>query len=247
MIDIKHIANAGFCIKYNDIKILVDALHNDKQDVFSVVPLDILMNMYLNVGEYKDANIILVTHYHFDHFSADVFLKYIENNSVDRIFMPIQAYNLIKKDLKNNENFIILCDEHKDIMEINFKNIKIKYFSTGHMGEQYKNIQNFGYLIFLDDKKILVTGDSDYNFEIYKKLKNEKIDIAFVNPLFINDDKGYEIIEKLDIKKICIHHVPFKIDDNGIIRNFVDKMVERLNNKLDIIVFKDENDSFKLL
>lgn len=119
-----------------------------------------------------DADIILITHSHYDHFSI---------NDIDRI--------------KKNDTIIVITEDiYNEVLELRFKenniikvlpgntytidNIKFSTIPSYNINKQFHPLNNnwVGYLIEIDNIKYYVTGDTD----LIDEAKKVKCDILFV-------------------------------------------------------------------
>lgn len=81
---------------------------------------------------------------------------------------------------------------------------------------------------------MFIIGDADFRSEYFEKMLHDaKIDIAFVNPLFINNKKGREVINNvIKPKYLVIYHIPFKNDDKIEFRKLVSHDIMKYNDDL---------------
>ncbi len=120
---------------------------------------------------YNDADIIFVTHDHYDHYDEESILKVKKNNTV--IVVPVLLEEKAKKifDIDN----IILVEPNKkyEVLGITFETVRA-----------YNNEKNFhpkeknwvGYIITLDDKRYYIMGDTDDTVDARKV----ECDVVFV-------------------------------------------------------------------
>ena len=121
--------------------------------------------------ESHDADYIFITHDHYDHFELDSIKKVMKEDTIivfpDSMFIKIVPY--LKGDnlrgVNPNEEYTINGLEFSTIPSYNLN----KDFHP-------RNNNWVGYVLQLDDKTVLVSGDTDATEE----LLNTKCDIAFV-------------------------------------------------------------------
>ncbi len=141
------------CIKFNKEKILyIDPFHLD--------------------NNYNDADIILITHSHYDHFSEEDILKVKNENTIicvtDDLYDKTLALNVKKENIvvvKPNDTYKILRVEIKTIPAYNIN----KTFHPKENGW-------VGYILNLQGHAYYIAGDTDITEE------NKKVvcDVAFV-------------------------------------------------------------------
>lgn len=117
---------------------------------------------------YNDADIIFITHDHYDHFSKEDILKVMKNNTV------IVAPQMMRSELAEFKNvFLVDVDKEYDLLGISFRSTKA-----------YNNDKKFhpkekgyvGYIVNLNGLKYYIAGDTDN----LPELENIKCDVAFL-------------------------------------------------------------------
>ena len=82
------IANAGILLEIDGIRFLIDGLHHSSQYPFSPVPQAMLDQMLRGEGPFRDADFLLFTHDHPDHWSPALTQVYLQANRVRRVLLP---------------------------------------------------------------------------------------------------------------------------------------------------------------
>ena len=119
---------------------------------------------------YNDADFILITHSHYDHFSEEDIQKVKNKNTTI----------LITEDLISKVN----SNDYKNIVKVEpfqiyeFKDIKIETIPAYNINKQFHPRENnwVGYILTINQNKYYVAGDTD----ITKENKSVKCDVAFV-------------------------------------------------------------------
>ena len=120
--------------------------------------------------DYHDADIIFITHSHYDHYSPLDIKKVIKDNTI--IVCPEDVKEeLLKLDIKN----IIEVVPNKDYEVLN---IKFKTIPAYNINKNFHPKENnwIGYLINYNNVKYYIAGDTD----ITEENKNIICDVAFV-------------------------------------------------------------------
>lgn len=117
--------------------------------------------------EQNDANLILITHDHYDHYSEEDIKKVINENTV------IVAPKTMKVGINAKEVIYVEPSKQYEIL-----GIKIKTIPAYNINKHFhpKENQWVGYILELEDKKYYVAGDTD----ITPENKQVKCDIALV-------------------------------------------------------------------
>jgi len=120
----------------------------------------------------KDADIIIITHSHYDHFSEEDIIK-VKNEQTQILI----TNDLVEKTLQLGfckENIIVVIPNNVyNILDIQINTIPA-YNINKNFHPKEKNW--VGYILELEDKKIYIAGDTD----ITEENKNIKCDIALV-------------------------------------------------------------------
>lgn len=122
--------------------------------------------------KYNDADIVFITHSHYDHYSEEDIDKVIKENTF--IVVPEELLErLLKKGYKNEYIITVKPYETKTVNEIRFETVP-----AYNINKEFHPKENnwVGYIIELDGIRYYIAGDTDLTEE------NEKIkcDVAFV-------------------------------------------------------------------
>lgn len=257
-IEVTLLANEGILIQWNGIKILIDGMHENENEMFSGLSQNILEDLI--AGEkplYRNIDYILFTHCHFDHFSADVTEAFLKEHRVKGFMLPdrqSQEFTSLRDTAKLQADKTWLLDlplgDKKEIKLSESKGFSLTVFRAIHAGEQYLDVENYCYLLNFNGRKIFIIADSDYDSNYFSKmLPDDTIETAFVNPLFLSIGGGRDVItHALKPEKLVVYHIPFEDKDPAGFRKLTMRNIERyrsslppvfvLWNELQTIVFK---------
>ena len=121
---------------------------------------------------YNDADMIFITHDHYDHYSEEDIDKVRKNNTI--FIVPENLLNkLIKKGI-NDENIITLDPGDAE----NIDGIKVEAIHSYNIDKPFHPKENnwLGYVIEIDGVRYYIAGDTD----ITEENKIIKCDVAFV-------------------------------------------------------------------
>ncbi len=198
--EIMYIANAGFLIKTSNKKILIDGLFGNFESDWCTVPsAKIVEKLETCIEPFDQIDVILVTHAHVDHFNPEMVCKHLGNNPTCVLICPEQARLELEKtwgyeSYKSRILEITPANEggsHSvDIGGIGIKVYRLKHSAyylvnekTGRKYNKHKDVQNLGFMLEIEGKKIFHGGD--WGFEgvrrKYNPLKAAKLDVAFLD------------------------------------------------------------------
>lgn len=149
-----------------DIEVLYhSSIRINKEKLIYIDPYHIEKN-------YNDADMIFITHDHYDHYSEEDIDKIRKNNTI--FIVPENLLNkLIKKGI-NDENIITLDPGDAE----NIDGIKVEAIHSYNIDKPFHPKENnwLGYVIEIDGVRYYIAGDTD----ITEENKNIKCDVAFV-------------------------------------------------------------------
>ena len=176
--------------------------------------------------EYHDADIIFITHSHYDHYSPLDIKKVIKDNTI--VVCPKDVKEeLLKLDINN----IIEVVPNKDYEVLN---IKFKTIPAYNINKNFHPKENnwVGYLINYNNVKYYIAGDTD----ITEENKNIICDVAFVpiGGTFTMDYKeAASLINEIQPKIVVPTHYGLIVGnkDDGI------KFSKLLNNSIECKIY----------
>lgn len=122
-------------------------------------------------NETKDANIIFITHSHYDHFSIKDILKIKNENTI--IVSTKDTYQELIKYFNSNKIIIVIPNNSYEVLGIKFDTVR-----AYNVNKSFHPIDNdwVGYIINIDNTKYYIMGDTDINDDVLKV----KCDVLFI-------------------------------------------------------------------
>lgn len=162
----------------------------------------IYIDPYQIVGNPKDADIIFITHDHFDHYSEEDISKIRKDNT--SIIIPQSLLdNVLMFGFEKDHVVVVAPNQSYHVQEITFETIPA--YNVNKMFHPKEN-NWVGYIINIDDARIYVAGDTD----ITEENKKVKCDVAFVpvgGTYTMNYQEAAELINEIMPKyAIPIHY-----------------------------------------
>ncbi|MFC2164379.1 ankyrin repeat domain-containing protein [Acidobacteriota bacterium] len=201
-VEISYIANDGFMIATESKKILVDALFQNPFG-YSDTPVKAFEKVLKKQPPFEKIDLILFSHAHRDHFEPEMAQQAL---AVHQEAMLVGNAVLNKEfQQQAGDNFQSLSSrvhninpEWGSIFTKVINGIDVKIFPVNHadLNGEYVTL---AYVIELVGIRILHLGDiyAPSNVDYFKKyaLEKERIDIAFIDPFFLLDHAGQEILK----------------------------------------------------
>ena len=163
--------------------------------------------------DFSDANILLVTHDHADHYDAQEIVSAVRKTNAVVVGPPSIAYPLLVECHLPAENLRILY--HQDpgtSVSTQIDGVTISSFSSLHFSDGDNMTIHNSYLIELDGKKIFATGDSHVITTKDKRLFD--LDALICNfVIFDKDIACVSLLEEIQRKYSPKQLVPVHIID----------------------------------
>ena len=121
---------------------------------------------------YNDADIVFITHDHYDHYSEEDIDKVINENTT--IIIPEELLTkILRKGI--NKNAVITVESNKEYM---VQGIKFETMPSYNVNKKFHPKENnwVGYIITIDEVRYYIAGDTD----ITEENRKVKCDVAFV-------------------------------------------------------------------
>lgn len=153
---------------------MIDNIYLGKQNSIKIKKQNkiIYIDPYKLKGKQESADVIFITHSHYDHFS----LKDIEKckkDSTKIIVTEDLEDEILNNGFKKSNVIIVKPDEKYKVLDINFKTVR----SYNLFKKYHPKSKNWvGYIIELEGNSYYIVGDSDVNEDILKV----KCDVLFV-------------------------------------------------------------------
>lgn len=174
--------------------------------------------------DYHDADIIFITHSHYDHYSEENISKVIKDNTT--IVVPKDLEDMVLQFGFAKEHIIVVSpNEEYSVLGINFKTIPAY---NANKNFHPKSNEWVGYIVNLDQTTYYIAGDTD----ITEENRQVKCDVAFVpigGTYTMTYSEAAELINEIKPQIAApIHYgliVGNKEDANNF-ANLVDKEIE---------------------
>lgn len=221
-------ANAGVLLSVSGIKYMVDALHHEGQYPFSKVPLSLLTEMNREDNIFHNADYLIFTHAHPDHYTPQVVLDYLRHNVVHRLLLPrgkeAQEAELVSyADLKSIPVWRLGLPRGKIHTYQLQHDVYLTVMGMRHVSAQFANLDCDCLLLTAAGQNYLFTSDCDFtNSSCFDFLKDIPIECAFINPYFFHDEEGRHLLSNvISPRHVILYHIPFQEEDTLSMRSLV--------------------------
>ncbi|MGH9779245.1 MAG: MBL fold metallo-hydrolase, partial [Candidatus Acidiferrales bacterium] len=231
-LEVTYIANEGFLlvipppeipgnVALNDNAVLIDALFRDGISPYDVVPLDRREQVETARPPF-DATLVLVSHYHADHFDPAAVARYLKHNFRAELVSSEQVAERVAEALNDdvilrNRVHAVVGSSPESGASLTVGGIGLHVRRISHGSGRHAEIQNLAQVVTLAGWKILHIGDADAGEAEFKRLdfKKEKLDVAFIPFWYLTDDKGAALVKRYVHPRIVVamHIPPGELDE----------------------------------
>lgn len=196
---VHYIANEGFLIEVGAKKVLIDALFDNQSITWCHVPDEMTLRKMENAeAPFDGVDLILVTHAHPDHFSAQSVIRRLRSDPSAVVIGPPQMVTALDAagatEQEIDERIVEVDLELFDSTALDLAGIGVRAYrlkhseyviedpKTGEKIDRHKNVENLIYLIEVVGKRFLHVGDAvlSQNPELFNDGLFEKVDLDIV-------------------------------------------------------------------
>lgn len=216
-IKLTYVGNEGVLISDGTKAVLIDGLHRKYGDAYLNPPPDVLEAMESAKPPFDQVRVVLVSHVHGDHFSAESVGLHLKNNPKAVLVSDAQKMSDIARLVPDHGSIrnqtYEATPEWKERIVFERDGIKVTLLGMKHgTPERHWWVKNLGHIIEIGGKKLFHFGDADTgpdNFASFN-LATENIDIAFVPYWFLLGDNGRKLVRETIAAKhnIAVHISP---------------------------------------
>lgn len=217
-LQISYIGNMGVLLSSGGEAIVIDGLHKEYKPTY-VFPSDtttaqLIKGTYQQLGKIKMA---LITHYHRDHFDAELSLALLSANPESFVLAAAQALDMIRE---KTQSAVSAIDQQLKqipydgtIHQVRNGVIEVRAFKCPHVNARHASVQNLAFLININGHKVLHLGDSNWDVASQAlenaSLLDESIDIAILPYwMLLNENSKEKVHQLIRPKKLIATHLP---------------------------------------
>jgi len=215
-IKLTYVGNEGVLISDGTKAVLIDGLHRKYDDDYLNPPPEVLSAMETARPPFDQVRVVLVSHVHGDHFSAESVGLHLKNNPKAMLISDAQKMSDIARLYPDHASIrgqtAEITPSWKERVVYEKNGIKVTLLGMKHGSDRFWWIKNLGHIIEIGGKKLFHFGDADNTVENFAafNLAGEKIDIAFIPYWFLLNENGRQLVRETIAAKhnIAVHISP---------------------------------------
>jgi len=216
-IKLTYVGNEGVLISDGTKAVLMDGLHRKYDDAYLNPPPEVLSAMETAKAPFDQVRVVLVSHVHGDHFSAESVALHLKNNPKAILVSDAQKIADIARQFPDHASVrnqtYEATPEWKERIIFERDGIKVTLLGMKHGSpDRHWWVKNLGHIIEIGGKKLVHFGDADTALENFASfnLAAEKIDIAFIPYWFLLTEDGRALVRETIAAKdnIAVHISP---------------------------------------
>lgn len=248
------VSNAGLLLQLGSTKILLDAIWSQSA-AYSSPPASI-RTQWLSGNPHSqwcNADYIVFTHLHNDHFEETEVIDYLAANKVravwfepqDKVTSTAKLSSYMREHAVEHHSFEAECGRYTK-HKLN-EQLAITGICTAHMGINAHESHNALLIDYLD-KHILLVADAEFPEPIFKQaLKGVQPDAVFLNPVHFYSRRVLQFVtQELGAKMLVVYHVPFAGEGNSVFRRMVSKKLPQISAQIPVNLLWNIGDSLEL-
>lgn len=180
-VKITYLRNDGVLISDGENKVIIDGLYATLSGWIEMESTD-LTELSNAVAPYDNANLLLATHAHGDHFTSSEVNTYLARSSSTRFIGPPS----LSSNVSSEKVEPVSIDLHEKVSltvnGIDLDVLHLTHFQPQDPNLNFSNMQHYGFLIKMGGLKILHLGDHEMTTENLQafSLLNEAIDVVLI-------------------------------------------------------------------
>ena len=193
-VKVTFVGNAGFLITVGDKKILIDAFFSGFPPGYTL-PFNVKTLLLNAKPPFDQVDLILATHDHADHFSAEMVRQHMQSNPKAVFISTTQAAS----QLADFGDRVIAVDPVAGTPvneEANGIQVEAIYLSHGTPPSGQTEIYNNGYIVTINGTKVFHSGDNAALRDVVQyKLSEQNIDLAFIEHFYLRNSASRGILD----------------------------------------------------
>ena len=213
-VSITYLANEGVFVESGGRGVLIDALFRGGVAGYARVPAAELEKIETARPPYDTVRLVLVSHYHPDHFDPESVLRHLKHNTRARLISSKQVVDkvLALPDVDDaiRKRIRAVAPREKEKVTIEGPGPKVEFIRLSHGEGRFAKIWNLGMIVHLGGKRILHIGDASRNPKTTEPLAMHArgVDVACIPDWILTSTRGGPFVrDRLAPKRVVAIHI----------------------------------------
>ncbi len=217
-----YLANAGVMFAYGEQKILFDPLFQEGFGQYRLLPVEIERALFDGLPPWDGVDAIFISHYHDDHFSPDLMLRFLAAQAAVQLYAPAQAVAALKRSA--GDDYLAVADRVHPVqleygekpLRVDIPGIVIEAVRIPHSGwpGRMQDVENIAFRVTLEKEATVVhLGDADTKQPHFSRdadyWRARQTDLALPPYWYFLSPNGQAVLEKFIVPTRSVGvHVP---------------------------------------
>ena len=213
-VTITYLANEGIMVTSGDQSVLVDALFRGGVSGYELHEPAELEKIETAKPPYGGVDLVLVTHFHADHFDAGSVARHLANNKNAVLVTSEQVAKEVQKAAAHiapiASRIRTRTPDVKDRETDESSGIRVDVLGLSHGGGRFEKVRNMGYVIHLGGKRILHVGDAQIDNACFEPMEQfaKGVDVACLPHWMVEHPTGVAFVrDVLKPKQLIVFHI----------------------------------------
>ena len=198
---ITFLANEGVMLSAGSDKVLIDALYM-AYGTYAVPDQETQARLALGKQPFDGVDVILVTHYHGDHFAPEPVARHLRSNAAATLVTSRQVIDSLRAGTSltgiGADRLLSRTTPRGTRRREAINGITIELLGIPHGSRRHRRVEHLGFIVDVGGRRVLHVGDTDITEETYAPLRLDttRVDVALIPYWALLDDDSRRVITR---------------------------------------------------
>lgn len=212
-VHVRFLANEGVLLTAGQDKVLIDGLFVRYGD-YATPDWRTARHLVLAEPPFDSVDVVLVTHYHGDHFAPEPVAGHLRYNPRSALVTSQQVIDSLRAGASLTgvaaERIMPRTMKPGTRRREKINGVAVELLGVPHGGRRHRHVEHVGFIVEMGGRRVLHLGDTDINDETYGALRLDtaRVDVALVPYWTLLDEDSRRVIARyIKPKHIVAIHV----------------------------------------